>query len=119
MGAGILSQAPVINGSQAKYSALHGNDKAGLVGSARARGAIPHKRMRLLHFENTFGEAHTSEYCLDAMLSLVLLITRSARPDADRLARLSGAINDPCPAKDCPAPDHAAGRQAAFVRHAG
>jgi hypothetical protein len=49
--------------------------------------------MRLLHFENAFGVANNSEYCLDAMLSLVLLMARNARPDADRLARLTGSVS--------------------------
>jgi hypothetical protein len=119
MGAGILSQVPVINESHAKHFTLQDNNNAGLVGSARARGVIPHIRMCLLHFENTFGESHSSEYCLDAMLSLVLLIARSAKPDTDRLARLTGAMRDPCPAKDGLAPDHALGCQAASVRRAG
>ena len=53
-------------------------------------GAIPSARMRLLHFENTFGDVYASEYCLDAMLSLVLIVARSARADVDRLERLTG-----------------------------
>jgi len=119
MGVGILSQVPVISGSQAKLSAPHGNGNPSLAGSAHARGAIPSIRMRLLHLENSFGEAHSSGYCLDAMLSLVVLITRSARADADRLARLTGAIRDPSLAKDGLVPDHAIGCQAASVRRAG
>ena len=119
MGVGILSHVPVISESHAKHSAPHGKNNAGLAGSAYARGTIPHIRMRLLHYENTFGEAHTSEYCLDAMLNLVLCITRSAKPDADRLARLTGATNAPCPTKDSLASDHAVACQAASVRHTG
>ena len=55
-------------------------------------GILPNARirMRLLHFENAFGAAYNSEYCLDAMLSLVLLMARNARPNADRLTRLIG-----------------------------
>ena len=87
MGVGILTQTPIADKAQEKYSAPHGIAPAG---QARPRSAIPNIRMRLLHFENTFGETYDSEYCLDAMLSLVLLMTRSSRPDADRLARLTG-----------------------------
>ena len=118
MGAGILSQVPVISESHAKLSAPHGNDNPGLAGSAHARGAIPSIRMRLLHLENSCGEVYSSEYCLDAMLSLVVLITRSAKADADRLARLTGAIHLP-PAGDGLVPDQAIGGQAAPVRRAG
>jgi hypothetical protein len=54
--------------------------------------------MRLLHFENAFGDAYASEYCLDAMLSLVLLMSRHSKPDADRLERLTGTANTASPA---------------------
>ena len=82
MGTGILAQVPVITQSHSKYSASHGNNMACLIGRERTMVAIPNARMRLLHFENTFGEAHASEYCLDAMLSFVQIMTRSSKPDA-------------------------------------
>ena len=119
MGAGILSQAPVNKRARAKYSASRGNGNVCLAGSACARGAIPSIRMRLLHLENAFGEVCTSEYCLDAMSSLVLLITRSARLDADRVARLTGGIHDSGPAQEGLVPEPAAGCQGTSVQRAG
>jgi hypothetical protein len=59
-------------------------------GKIHARSGIPKSRMRLLHFVNVFGGYDGSEYCRDAMLSLVLLMAKSSNPDADRLARLTG-----------------------------
>jgi len=90
MGASILTQVPISSESQEKNSAPDSSDNAGPACQARAKSTIPSIRMRLLHFENTFGETYHSEYCLDAMLNLVLLMTRSSKPDADRLARLTG-----------------------------
>ena len=74
--------------------------------------------MRLLHFENTFGDTYASEYSLDAMLSLVLLMTRSSRPDADRLTRLTATASAPLPAATFARHD-TSGSDAAPARHAG
>jgi hypothetical protein len=101
MGADILQKFPGISGSHAAHSAPRDSDHAGLVRGLRAGGAIPSDRMRLLHFENAFGDVYASEYCLDAMLSLVLLVMRSSRLDADRLARLTERPDAACPAEDC------------------
>ena len=100
MGADILQQLPVIRGSHAAYSAAYGNDRPVSACGFRTGGAIPSDRMRLLHFENTFGDVYASEYCLDAMLSLVLLVMRSTRLDADRLKRLTGMPDAACSADD-------------------
>jgi len=111
MGIGILSevQSQSIGGIYGRHFATHGNGHTGLVHGARAGGMIPKARMRLLHFENTFGKTYDSEYCLDAMLSLVLIMARSARPDADRLARLIGATSAAAyPEKNNASPDSAA-----------
>jgi len=108
MGTVILSEDHSIGGSHERDSAAHGNGDTGLVRGMRAEGANLKSRMRLLHFENAFGQAHASEYCLDAMLSLVLLMVRNARPDADRLARLTGAASAAYPAERGISPDSAA-----------
>ena len=100
MGADILQQFPVIRGLHTAYSAPLGNDCPGSARGLRARGVIPSDRMRLLHFENAFGDVYASEYCLDAMLSLVLLVMRSTRLDADRLERLTAVSDAACPADD-------------------
>lgn len=71
--------------------------------AAHAGATRSDARMRFLHFENTFGATHASEYCMDAMLSLVLFMVRNARPDAARLARLTGAAGAAYPGTgDCP-----------------
>jgi len=93
MGTGILSEFPDTSGSYATYPALHGDDPVQPVHAPHAGGGIPKIRMRILHFENTFGDVCTSEYCLDAMLSLVLLMTRSTRHNAARLERLTEAAH--------------------------
>ena len=100
MATGILSEFALISGLHAKHPAPHGNDPADLGHATLAGGAIPRIRMQLLHFENAFGDVCTSEYCLDAMLSLVLLMMRSSRHDAARVERLTEAANAPYPA-DC------------------
>ena len=97
MGADILQQFPVLSGSHEVHSIPHGGKHPGSVGGLRAEGAIPSERMRLLHFENTFGDVYASEYCLDAMISLVLLVMRSAKLDAARLARLTARPDAACP----------------------
>ena len=92
MGTGILPEFPNTDRAHTSHSAPHGNKQAGLVRDGiKAQAAAPRGRMRILHFENTFGEVQSSEYCLDAMLSLVLLMARNSKPDANRLARLTGA----------------------------
>ncbi|MDR2696373.1 MAG: hypothetical protein LBC79_08360 [Deltaproteobacteria bacterium] len=101
MGADILQQLPLISGSRVAHSAPHDSGRPGAARGFRAAGAIPSDRMRLLHFENAFGDVYASEYCLDAMLSLMLLVIRSARLDADRLARLTEMPDNACPAADC------------------
>jgi len=83
MGNGVLSEFPHGNGTYARH-----HDKGRV--ETRLRGAIPNARMRLLHFENIFGDTYASDYCLAAMSSLVLIMARSANPDADRLDRLAG-----------------------------
>ena len=86
---GTMPEFPVSVGSYARPSAQQDNDHTDLVRGKRTEGTMS-ARMRFLHFENTFGEAHASEYCLDAMLSLVLLMMRNSKLDADRMARLAG-----------------------------
>jgi hypothetical protein len=109
----------VIDGSYAEDSAPYDNNHAALVSVRRARGAMS-VRMQLLHFENIFGDVRVSEYCSDAMLSLVLLMARGAKHDADRLARLTGATDAAYPAaKDGFCPGAAAGRDVAAVRPTG
>ena len=88
--------------SFAAYLAPHGNDHAGLAQEVRSGGTIPSKRMRLLHFENTFGDVYTSEYCHESMLSLVLLMTKNAKPDTDRLERLTATADAAPSAKEYP-----------------
>ena len=100
MGTGTLPEFPhTLGGSSAKQSAPHGNGHVGLTPGTRTRGAIPGNRMRLLHYENAFGDVYASEYCLDAMISLTLFMAKSARPDTDRLARLTGAAAAAPPAE--------------------
>jgi len=89
----VIAAAPVIDAAYAKYSSPHGNKHAEPVYGLRHKGVTPSARMRFLHFENTFGEAHTSEYCLDAMVSLVLIMTRNTRPNAARITRLTKTIH--------------------------
>ena len=119
MAASTLAQAPVSKRSCAKKPTSHGNGSVGLPGSAHARGTIPSIRMRLLHLENALGAADRSEYSLDAMVSLVLLIARSAGLKADRVARLISGKHDPCPTLEGFVPAPAVGRQAASVQCAG
>ena len=111
MDVGSISQAPDLNEMHAEHSTPHGNENAGLAGDA-----APSVRMRLLHVENSFGELRVSEYCLEAMLSLVLFVARSARPDQDELERPASEAGAACPANDALFPDSAAGYQAATDR---
>ena len=110
MGIGILSEVQNIGGPCGRDSAAQGNDptRTDRFHGMRAQGSAAQARMRLLHFENAFGEAHASEYCLDAMLSLVVLMVRNARPDADKLARLTGAASAAYPAERGVSPGGAA-----------
>jgi hypothetical protein len=100
MGIGILQEFPLIDGSHARHAVPHSNGHAGLSRETRARGALPNPRMRLLHFENTFGDVRVSEYCLDAMVSLVLLMTRNTKADAAKLARLTETASAMHPAEN-------------------
>jgi len=86
MGNGALQEFPHSSGSYARH---HGKGRV----ETRLSGAIPNARMRLLHFENIFGDTYASDYCLAAMSSLVLIMARSAGPDADRLDRLAGTAD--------------------------
>ena len=119
MSTGILPEFSVIGGSYAGHSAQPSKEHTDFSRKTRASGVIPNARMQLLHFENAFGDVSASEYCLDAMLSLVLLMGRNSRPDADRLARLTGTANIACPPRDNLTPDAEAGCKAASIRHAG
>ena len=83
MGNGTLPECPHSSGT-------HARNHGGGHGNTRLRGVIPNARMRLLHFENIFGDTYASDYCLDSMSSLVLIMARSARPDTGRLERLAG-----------------------------
>ena len=112
MGVGILPEIQSSCEDYEGHSVTHGNEHSGLVYEMRAESTGPKVRLRLLHFENTFGVVHASEYCQDAMLSLVLLMVRNARPDADRLARLTGTASVPYPTENSFSPDSAAGREA-------
>jgi len=100
MGTGPQPGFPHMSELYARHSAPHGNGHAGLT-SGRRTGSVMRKRMRmrLLHFENAFGDAYASEYCLDAMISLVLTMARSARSDADRLERLAGTAAEAAPVR--------------------
>ena len=100
MGTGIPQKFSPIRRSYTGHDALHGNDRTDLEHEPPAKVAVSNARMRLLHFENAFGEAHASEYCLAAMLCLVLIMVRNSRPDATRLARLIATADAACPAKD-------------------
>ena len=93
MGVDITRQFAGANEPHTGRVVSHSGGRAGYIPTVRAGCAIPNVRMRLLHFENAFGDAYASEYCLDAMLSLVLIVARSARPDADRLERLTGTAD--------------------------
>ena len=122
MSTGILSEFPVIDGSYAGHSAQHSKEHADFSRKTRASGVIPNTRntrMQLLHFENAFGDVRVSEYCMDAMLSLVLLMGRNSRADADRLARLTGTANTAYPPEDSLVPDAEADCEAASVRRVG
>ena len=89
MGTGILSELTDICGVYTGHSASQGNSCTGFTRQTGTRDAGPNARIRILHFENAFGNVHTAEYCLDSMINLVLIMVRSARPDADKLARLT------------------------------
>jgi len=103
MGVSILPEVQKSDGSYKEHFAAHGGRRTDFVHGGRAGGATSNARMRLLHFENTFGSTHVSEYCLDAMLNLVLIMARNARPNAERLARLTGTASAAYPAgADCP-----------------
>ena len=119
MVASTLAQAPVSKRSRAEKTTSHGNGSVGLPGSAHARGTIPSIRMRLLHLENALGAADRSEYSLDAMVSLVLLIARSASLKMDRMARHISGIHVPCPVQGGLVPAPATVRQAVSVQRAG
>ena len=99
MGIGTLPVFPHSNGTCGRRFVTR-DDRQASICTACPGGAIPSARMRLLHFENTFGDVYASEYCLDAMTSLVLLVARSARSDADRLERLTGMAGATRPAEE-------------------
>jgi hypothetical protein len=84
--------------------ALHGNGIADYVLETPVCGATRNARMRLLHFENAFGDAYSSEYCMAAMLNQVLIMTRNLRSATDRLARLTGTADAACPISPVPMP---------------
>ena len=95
-----LPVRPHSDGTYGRRVVTRNDRQAGFTHTAGLGCAIPNARMRLLHFENTFGDVYTSEYCLDAMLSLVLIVARSARSDADRLERLIGMTGVARPAEE-------------------
>jgi hypothetical protein len=100
---GMGTALPVFPHSGGTYGSrvvTHDDRQAGFTHTARPGCTIPSARMRLLHFENTFGDVYASEYCLDAMISLVLIVARSARSDAGRLERLIGMAGLARPAEE-------------------
>jgi len=116
MGTGILQDFALIGESYTGHCAPCDKNHTAFTHKKSAKVAIASARMRLLHFENTFGEAHASEYCLAAMLCHVLIMVRSSRPDVNKLARLIGTADAAYPAKDKLIPDNTT---VAPVRRAG
>ena len=96
-------------GSNPGRYALQGNNFTDFVLETPVRGVIPNALMQLLHFENTFGDTYSSEYCLAAMLNQVLTKTRNPGPDTGRPAHLAETADAACqPAEKNARPDGAA-----------